>query len=100
MVHVEVSEPLAALAEPSTALHHEACEAVARGVGELAAVLGVPTRPAVDVSVGSVPQRALLRLVVGERRLRCSNEMLQRVYSCVVDQPLDFDATPQRIGEQ
>jgi hypothetical protein len=95
---VDLPAPLAAYAEPPSGLVGTLCQAIEQGAAELAATLGVPARPVVRITPGVVPEGGIaIRVIVGERRLLASNELLQRVYSDVCGEPLSPLTTPEVI---
>ena len=97
-IRVDLPAPLAAYAEPPSRLAATLCQAIEQGVVELAATLGVPARPVAHITPSVVPDGGIaIRMIVGERRLLASNELLQRVYSDVCGEPLSPLTTPDVI---
>jgi type III secretion protein V len=97
-VRVELRQSLSIPADSSASPHKQLHQAITDAIGALSASLGVPTAPVVTIAARDLPDRTLLRVTADDTRVRYSNDLLQRVYSYVVDRPLDLQATPDSIG--
>ena len=97
-IRVDLPAQLAAYAKPPSGLARTLCQAIEQGAAELAATLGIPSRPVACIAAGVAPDGGIaIRVIIGERRLLASNELLQRVYSDVCREPLSPLTTPEVI---